>query len=85
MIDQNMSRQADEVPEADLAEQSVPAYPDDYAYGDDITSDDEAGVPGPASVSGSDRDADPADVADQSIAVPWDDEYGGFEEEYPER
>lgn len=84
MIDQNTPRTADEVPEADLAEQSIPAYPDDYAYGGGITSDDEPPAPGPTVDSGSDRDANPADVADQSIAVPWDDEYGDFEEEYPE-
>ncbi|MFI6046079.1 hypothetical protein ACIA8C_30935 [Nocardia sp. NPDC051321] len=71
----NRSTSADiyAVPEADLAEQSIPAYPNDAGYLDE----------GPDQDGGVDREiaetldagrADPADVIEQSIAVPFDDE-----------
>ncbi|MFC9896674.1 hypothetical protein ACFVMC_23570 [Nocardia sp. NPDC127579] len=66
MIDRSTTRSWDEVPEADYVEQSVPAYPDPAADSDE--RDLAAQV---------DRDAfsaNPADVVEQSIAVPLDDE-----------
>ncbi|ONM47157.1 hypothetical protein B0T44_11495 [Nocardia donostiensis] len=77
----------DEVPEADLAEQSVPAYPDDPAYSDIDSGafpEDTAATdvePGPSL-----RDnwnANTADIVEQSISVPLEDEYGDLEDEYP--
>ncbi|MEU7633975.1 hypothetical protein AB0C34_29050 [Nocardia sp. NPDC049220] len=62
----------DAVPEADLAEQSVLAYPDEP-----VTLDD---VPGPddsdefALIERNEWDANPADVVEQLIPVPLDDE-----------
>lgn len=82
-------RVADAVPEADLAEQSVPAYPDDAPYSDidsrvypeDFpTPDETAPIPEPRD----DWDADPADVAEQSIPVPLVDDYdGAYADEEP--
>jgi len=68
MTDHSTSRTLDEVPEADLVEQSVPAYAEDTAD-DGIESDLAAAV---------DRDAfsaDPADIVEQSIPVPLDDDH----------
>jgi hypothetical protein len=59
----------DEVPEADLVEQSIPAYPDDPAA--DTGIEQEIGV-------AVDRDAletNAADVIEQSIPVPLDDDF----------
>ncbi|MBB5914455.1 hypothetical protein BJY24_003322 [Nocardia transvalensis] len=57
-------RTIDTVPEADFAEQTVPAYPD-------VEDDDtEADVP-----VGTDREATEADIIDQAIPVPIDDDY----------
>lgn len=82
-------RVADAVPEADLAEQSVPAYPDDAPYSDidsrvypeDFpTPDETAPIPEPRD----DWDADPADVAEQSIPVSLVDDYdGAYADEEP--
>lgn len=52
----------DTVPEADFAEQSTPAYP----------GDDELEPEQPAT----DREAAEADVIEQSIPVPLDEDYG---------
>lgn len=70
MIDRSTSRTMDEVPEADLAEQSIPAYPDDTAFLDDGTYSDELS----AAVDRDASSANPADVIEQSIAVPLGDE-----------
>lgn len=57
-----------EVPEADLVEQSVPAYPEPGPV------DDAAPDPEPVSVERDIWSANPADVAEQSIEVPLDDD-----------
>lgn len=70
----------DAVPEADRAEQAVPAYPDDAPYTDidprsvpeDMPVPDE-----PAPLPGDDWQADPADIAEQAIPVPLGDDYEG--------
>ncbi|MFI5541415.1 hypothetical protein ACIA5H_34040 [Nocardia sp. NPDC051900] len=62
---------ADAIPEADLAEQSVPAYPEEPVLADEPEQDEAVGRATP------ERDtfeANPADVIEQSIAVPLDDE-----------
>lgn len=51
----------DTVPEADFAEQSIPAYPDDELEPEEPATD---------------REAAEADVIEQSIPVPLDDDYG---------
>ncbi|MEU8896612.1 hypothetical protein [Nocardia sp. NPDC048505] len=76
MIDRSTTRTMDEVPEADLAEQSVPAYPDPAAQ----LSDREV-------AEHVDRDAfsaNEADVVEQSIAVPLDDEDRGDPDAFAE-
>ncbi|MFJ1459679.1 hypothetical protein [Nocardia wallacei] len=63
----------DAVPEADFMEQAVPAFPED----DDAETD----VP----VGATEREAAEADVLEQSIPVPLDDDYedaGDAESEY---
>ncbi|MFR9753325.1 hypothetical protein ACL02S_20140 [Nocardia sp. 004] len=59
---------ADAIPEADLAEQSTPAYPDDTVLPDDRPEPGE-GV-GRAVDASSALEANPADVVEQSIPVP---------------
>jgi hypothetical protein len=66
MADRSTPRVVDEVPEADLVEQSIPAYPDDPDADTDI--EQEIGV-------AVDREADAADVIEQSIPVPLDDDF----------
>jgi hypothetical protein len=69
MADRSTPRVVDEVPEADLAEQSIPAYPDDPDADTDIEQEIAVAV---------DRDAlnaSPADVIEQSIPVPLDDDF----------
>ncbi|GAB2646000.1 hypothetical protein [Nocardia goodfellowii] len=68
MIDRSTTRTFDEVPEADLAEQSVPAYPDPGTESESFDREVADRV---------DRDAftaNEADVVEQSISVPLDDE-----------
>lgn len=67
MTDHSTSRTLDEVPEADLVEQSVPAYADDAT---DDTAADIAPV-----VERDTFSADPADIVEQSIPVPIDDDH----------
>lgn len=72
----------DAVPEADRVEQDVPAYPDDAPYTDidprsvpeDMPVPEE---PVPVPGAGDDWHADPADLAEQAIAVPLGDDYDG--------
>ncbi|WP_433682475.1 hypothetical protein [Nocardia sp. CA-119907] len=71
MTDPSTSRTPDEVGEADYVEQSVVAYPDYDDDRADISSERDL-------VAAVDRDAfsaDPADVVEQSIAVPLDDDH----------
>ncbi|MBF6196054.1 hypothetical protein [Nocardia implantans] len=63
---------ADAVPEADLAEQSVPAYPEEPVLADDLPEQDE--LVGRAALERDTFEANPADVLEQSIAVPIDDD-----------
>ncbi|WP_225731571.1 MULTISPECIES: hypothetical protein [unclassified Nocardia] len=72
MTDRSTPRFLDEVPEADFAEQSVPAYPDDGLYTDDATDDTVDEVA--ALIERDAFSADPADIVEQSIPVPLDDE-----------
>ncbi|QIS06421.1 hypothetical protein F5X71_32630 [Nocardia brasiliensis] len=68
-------RDNDPVPEADLAEQSTPAYPDELGYPEDGPDPDGTIAAELAEKAGPDRwNADPADVVEQSIPVPFDDE-----------
>ncbi|MBF6163759.1 hypothetical protein IU486_03110 [Streptomyces gardneri] len=62
---------ADAVPEADLAEQSVPAYPEEPVLADDLPEED---VVERAILERDILEANPADVIEQSIAVPIDDD-----------
>ncbi|WP_174189790.1 hypothetical protein [Nocardia barduliensis] len=62
---------ADAVPEADLAEQSVPAYPEQPIPADDLAEDED--TVGRAILERDILEANPADVIEQSIAVPIDD------------
>lgn len=67
-----IDRSTDAVPEADLAEQSIPAYPDEPEYPDDALEPDDS-----VERAVTERDewsADPADVAEQAIPVPLDDD-----------
>ncbi|MFQ6326377.1 hypothetical protein [Nocardia sp. NBC_01009] len=68
MTDRNTSRAMDVVPEADLAEQSVPAYPDEIV---DETDEQEIA----AAVDRDALSADPADIVEQLIAVPLEDDH----------
>ncbi|MGQ4596897.1 hypothetical protein [Nocardia sp. R6R-6] len=63
---------ADAVPEADLAEQSIPAYPQEPVLPDDV-SESEEGVERVV-IERDIWNANPADVVEQSISVPLDDE-----------
>ncbi|MGW0180536.1 hypothetical protein [Nocardia sp. NPDC003345] len=72
----------EEMSEADRAEQATPAYPDDAPYSDvDPRSvPDDRPVPDAAVPVADIRDtweADPADMAEQAIAVPLGDDYDG--------
>ncbi|MFI6167244.1 hypothetical protein ACIBCN_10705 [Nocardia sp. NPDC051052] len=71
----NRSTSADiyAVPEADLAEQSIPAYPNDTGYLDE-GPDQDGGVDQEIAETLDAGRADPADVIEQSITVPLDDE-----------
>lgn len=51
---------ADDIPEADLAEQQIPV---------DVSADEEELDPTPLTTAGA-MDADPADLIDQAISVP---------------
>ncbi|MGW6335150.1 hypothetical protein [Nocardia rhamnosiphila] len=70
------------VPEADRVEQTEPAYPDD-AVDSDIdprSVPDDIPVPDEPAVVGGRPDewnANPADIAEQAIAVPLGDDYEG--------
>ncbi|WP_040783855.1 hypothetical protein [Nocardia pneumoniae] len=63
---------ADAVPEADLAEQSIPAYPEEPVLPDDVPEGEETAER--AVIERDVFDANPADVFEQSIPVPLDDE-----------
>ncbi|MFE9578826.1 hypothetical protein ACFYO1_20765 [Nocardia sp. NPDC006044] len=67
MTDRSTSDDLYAVPEADLAEQSIPAYPNADEYADDRSDQD-----GPEVAET--WEADPADVIEQSITVPLDDD-----------
>ncbi|MGW6423235.1 hypothetical protein ACWF82_11225 [Nocardia sp. NPDC055053] len=80
MIDHETARPLDEVPEADRIEQEQTAFtagdPDDPAFSD-------AGGYSDQVAANVDRDAfsaNPADVIEQTIAVPFDDEFVEGEE-----
>ncbi|MGK8520743.1 hypothetical protein ACRS6B_03920 [Nocardia asteroides] len=64
---------ADAVPEADLVEQSVPAYPEEPVLADDDLPEQDD-VVGRAMLERDILEANPADVIEQSIAVPIDDD-----------
>ncbi|MEU7142555.1 hypothetical protein ABZ942_24105 [Nocardia sp. NPDC046473] len=75
MTDHSTSADSYAIPEADLAEQSIPAYPNDTDYLND-GPDPDGGVDQEIAETIA-RDAwgaDPADVIEQSITVPFDDE-----------
>ncbi|PXX64972.1 hypothetical protein DFR70_10433 [Nocardia tenerifensis] len=75
MPDRRTSDDIYAVPEADLAEQSIPAYPSEPGYIDDGPDEGDAIDPEIAETVSRDAwDADPADVLDQSIPIPFDDE-----------
>ncbi|MQY30248.1 hypothetical protein [Nocardia aurantia] len=63
-----------EVPEADLLEQSVPAYPD-APDEEDTPSDTTVAPQYPLPDAHAIREADDADVLEQSVAVPLADDY----------
>jgi len=71
MTDPSTPRTFDEVPEADFVEQSVAAYPE---YADDAA---DTGTESDlvAAVARDAFSADPADVVEQSIPVPLDDDH----------
>ncbi|GAA5044385.1 hypothetical protein [Nocardia callitridis] len=71
MVDRDTSRTLDAIPEADLAEQAALAYPDDPA--DPRVEPDDSEYE-PRTAHRDEWDADPADVADQAVPVPFDDE-----------
>ncbi|UGT57984.1 hypothetical protein [Nocardia asteroides] len=77
MIDYESARPLDEVPEADRIEQEQSAFladdPDDPAFSDAADYRDD--------LTSVDREADPADVLEQAILVPLDDEFVEAEEE----
>lgn len=72
----NRSTSADiyAVPEADLAEQSIPANPNDTGYPDDGPEQDGTLDQEIAEAARDTWSADPADMVEQSISVPFDDE-----------
>ncbi|MEU4340386.1 hypothetical protein AB0H00_03790 [Nocardia sp. NPDC023852] len=67
-----IDRSTDAVPEADLAEQSIPAYPDQPVYLDDTPEPDDSVER--AVIERDEWSANPADVAEQAIPVPLDDD-----------
>lgn len=69
MTDPSTSRTIDAVSEADYVEQNVPAYPEIDDDTDDSSDRDLA-----AAVDRDAFDANPADVVEQSIPVPLDDD-----------
>ncbi len=69
MTEPSTSHTLDEVSEADYVEQSVPAYPDPEDTAGDSSERDLA-----AAVDQDAFDANPADIVEQSIAVPLDDD-----------
>ncbi|GAB2730302.1 hypothetical protein [Nocardia thraciensis] len=70
MTDRTLDADAiDTVPEADYMEQTVPAYPD--------AEDDDTDTP----VGTAEREAAEADVIDQSIPVPIEDDYENGDED----
>lgn len=77
MIDYESSRPLDEVPEADRVEQEQSAFrdddPDDPAYSDAADYTDEMA----AAIAREAETANPADVIEQTIPVPFDE--GGEE------
>ncbi|MFE7722629.1 hypothetical protein ACFU44_26725 [Nocardia rhizosphaerihabitans] len=80
MIDYEATRPLDEVPEADRIEQEQTAFtaddPDDPAFSDAADYSDQM-------AANVDRDAftaNPADVIEQTIPVPFDDEFVEDEE-----
>ncbi|WP_433758709.1 hypothetical protein [Nocardia sp. CA-135398] len=73
MTDPSTSRTLDEVPEADLVEQSLAAYPEDPAFEDDA-ADESTDRDLAAAVDRDAFEANPADVVEQSIPVPLDDD-----------
>ncbi|WP_433198712.1 hypothetical protein ACQP1G_04690 [Nocardia sp. CA-107356] len=70
MTDPSTSRTLDEVPEADFVEQHLPAYPEDADDAADTSTESDLA----AAVDRDAFSADPADVVEQSIAVPLDDD-----------
>ncbi|MEV5836467.1 hypothetical protein [Nocardia sp. NPDC052112] len=70
MTDPSTSRTLDEVAQADYVEQQTPAYPD----ADDDTTYGSAERDLAAVVDRDAFDANPADIVEQSIAVPLDDD-----------
>ncbi|WP_280247525.1 hypothetical protein [Nocardia abscessus] len=63
---------ADAIPEADLAEQSVPAYPEQPVPADELAEQED--TVGRAILERDILEANPADVIEQSIPVPIDDD-----------
>ncbi|MFC9663299.1 hypothetical protein ACFVJ5_23915 [Nocardia sp. NPDC127606] len=78
MIDYETSRPLDEVPEADRVEQEQSAFrdddPDDPAYFDAADYTDEMA----ATIAREADTANPADVIEQTIPVPFDEGAEGF-------
>lgn len=78
MIDKEMARTRDEVPEADRVEQEQSAFrdddPDDPAYFDAAEYTDEMA----AKIARDADTANPADVIEQTIPVPFDEGSEGF-------
>ncbi|MFD4457120.1 hypothetical protein [Nocardia sp. NPDC058480] len=78
MIDKEMARTRDEVPEADRVEQEQSAFrdddPDDPAYFDAVEYTDEMA----AKIARDADTANPADVIEQTIPVPFDEGSEGF-------
>ncbi|MFX0579685.1 hypothetical protein [Nocardia nepalensis] len=71
MTEPSTSRTLDEVPEADLVEQTVPAYPEDAEDRADTSTERDLA----AAVDEDAFSANPADVVEQSIPVPLDDDH----------
>ncbi|MFG1789987.1 hypothetical protein [Nocardia sp. NPDC049149] len=75
MTDRSTSRELDPVPEGDLAEQSMPAYPNEAGYADDGgVQDDSIDREIAAALDRDGWNANTADLIEQSIPVPLDDE-----------
>jgi hypothetical protein len=71
MTEPSTSRTLDEVPEADRVEQTVPAYPEDAEDRADTGTERDLA----AAVDQDAFSANPADVVEQSIPVPLDDDH----------